>query len=790
MDEELAAPLRSRDRRGTEGAASDNFNRPAPKKSALRVTITEPMDSLHPRKSFREEKMAASVREQRDRQKDVGELFDDVSRKLAGAQGSYQLRIVFLVVLPLFLILSFVQNVIVFSMNSPANYWCHVAELNIHRQTDLNSSTSIVVNEKDREKLMPWDLFADPPGHSSCLMYDVNYTHLFLQNDRDFNKLVKYLNSSVKNNKTHSHTVTRCQHGWDYITLQHDASIVTEWNLVCDSESLLTIATVFTTIAGIIGLLTAGYIADRWGRKPTFFVFFAVMLVFSLSWAFVPTFAGFVCLAVLYSFGSQPLYHILYTIAVEMLTSKSRLRMAVWMSIFYAVGAMLFTLVAYFVRHWRTQSLYGTAPFFLIYVYVLFLPESPRWLLVHEKFEQVETYLRRVAATNGAQFDETCEAKLKMIFVQCQREVHLVQEDKDSFLRRASWTKLFLTVPMRRKTLLLTYLMITLQITYGGLRSFTPADELGGTDRYFAYFIGYLVEIPGYALALLVCDRYGRRVSILIFFLAAFVTCMITLAFPSKNAEYFWGIICVFFIARLFIAAAYVVGELLMYETFPTIIRLQGVAFVESISYIFWFLGPVIVDLKSHSEALPLVIFGCMALIAMVCVFVLPETVSTALPETVEEADMRGVLFRQAVNMRMPSMRYRSKKSSVDRSPVVSYTKKRGGSGGGGGYTDIPQRFKPQAEPAREANGAPAGRHARTIEEPDQSANAGAAPPVPLAYSDRPVGPSLVQVTELERARASLKHVRKRSPVPAARKPDVTADAKEDRVTPQKADFY
>ena len=245
---------------------------------------------------------------------------------------------------------------------------------------------------------------------------------------------------------------------------------------------------------------------------------------------------------------------------------------------------------------------------------------------------------------------------------------------------------------MRRKTLLLTYLWITLQITYGGLRGFTPADELGGTDRYFAYFLGYLVEIPGYALALLVCDRFGRRVSILIFFLAAFVTCMITLAFPSKDAEYYWGIICVFLIAKLFIAAAYVVGELLMYETFPTIIRMQGVAFVTSIGYIFWHLGPVIVDLKSHSEALPLVIFGCMALIAMVCVFVLPETVSTALPETVEEADMRGVLFRQAVNLRMPSMRYRSKKSSAEQPMVVSYSK-RNNNNGGGGYTEIPPKF-------------------------------------------------------------------------------------------------
>ena len=76
------------------------------------------------------------------------------------------------------------------------------------------------------------------------------------------------------------------------------------------------------------------------------------------------------------------------------------------------------------------MSIYGTAPFFLIYVYVFFLPESPRWLLVHEKFEKVETYLRRVSAINGAPFDECCETKLRMIFQQCQREVHLILGDQ------------------------------------------------------------------------------------------------------------------------------------------------------------------------------------------------------------------------------------------------------------------------------------------------------------------------------------------------------------------------
>ena len=109
--------------------------------------------------------------------------------------------------------------------------------------------------------------------------------------------------------------------------------------------------------------------------------------------------------------------------AVEMLTSSSRLTMAVWLSIVYAVGAMVFTLIAYFVQQWHFLTIYGTSPFVLVFIYCFFLPESPRWLLLQERFLEVEVYARRIASINRYPFNESCQTQLKQIFLQCTHEV-------------------------------------------------------------------------------------------------------------------------------------------------------------------------------------------------------------------------------------------------------------------------------------------------------------------------------------------------------------------------------
>lgn len=110
---------------------------------------------------------------------------------------------------------------------------------------------------------------------------------------------------------------------------------------------------------------------------------------------------------------------------VELLTAVSRVSFIVWLSVYYAAGSMVFTVLAYGVRNWRSLAIYGTAPFSFVFFYWFFLPESPRWLMVTEQFKKLEAYLRNVAKINKRPYDEKCHKKFLQLIDQCEREVNL-----------------------------------------------------------------------------------------------------------------------------------------------------------------------------------------------------------------------------------------------------------------------------------------------------------------------------------------------------------------------------
>ena len=188
----------------------------------------------------------------------------------------------------------------------PKSFWCNIPELD---EAHLSRyGLQINVTEHDRQSLIPWDNSTTPGAHSTCQMYSANYTQLLIDHGLNLKYLAAYLNHS-----RHNLSRVRCHHGWDYDMEHGDTSIVTQWDLVCDSSRLMSLTTVLMAIATVIGMLVAGYVADRWGRKKPFFIFFLIMLVFGVSFAFAPSFEGFLVLTIIHSFGSGPVYSILFT---------------------------------------------------------------------------------------------------------------------------------------------------------------------------------------------------------------------------------------------------------------------------------------------------------------------------------------------------------------------------------------------------------------------------------------------------------------------------------------------
>lgn len=68
--------------------------------------------------------------------------------------------------------------------------------------------------------------------------------------------------------------------------------------------------------------------------------------------------------------------------------------------------------VTYLVRDWVQMCLYTSVPFLLFFLYILVMPESPRWLLAKGKLEEALNTLEIMARVNNKPLPNTFRMKL------------------------------------------------------------------------------------------------------------------------------------------------------------------------------------------------------------------------------------------------------------------------------------------------------------------------------------------------------------------------------------------
>lgn len=105
-------------------------------------------------------------------------------------------------------------------------------------------------------------------------------------------------------------------------------------------------------------------------------------------------------------------YQIPFIIALELVGPHYRSFVTVMTCTFYTFGLMLLALVTYFVRDWIALCWYTSLPFLLYFLYILIMPESPRWLLAKGRLEQALEVLENMASVNGKELPDWFRKRL------------------------------------------------------------------------------------------------------------------------------------------------------------------------------------------------------------------------------------------------------------------------------------------------------------------------------------------------------------------------------------------
>ncbi|KXJ10286.1 Organic cation transporter-like protein [Exaiptasia diaphana] len=371
---------------------------------------------------------------------------------------------------------------------------------------------------------------------------------------------------------------------WEFDTSEF-TSIVSEWDLVCDRSSLSSMAKSIVFAGYMVGVIFGGILSDKIGRKPIVFFPSVLASILALTASFANVFWLFAVLRGLVGvcLGSASLA--MFVLMVEYVGVKHRAMAGTSLWYFFTISLMMLVLFAYLLREWRMLSIAAAAPGLLQVLFWWFLPESSRWLITRGKQDESKAYFTKIARFNGKEMPPNPIA---------------VVEEKQ---RVGDIRDLFCSLKHARITLSIWFSWLVVSMVYWGtLFSF---DTFGG-NRYLAFFLVAIVEVPSIFFTIKSMDRFGRKKSLLVSLILASIasTAAVLLQRDPSQTGFRVGRIVMSMTAKFFITFAFDTLYVFSAELFPTVARKVGLGTSSAAGRIGSISAPFIVQLLQSAIVL------------------------------------------------------------------------------------------------------------------------------------------------------------------------------------------
>ena len=401
-------------------------------------------------------------------------------------------------------------------------------------------------------------------------------------------------------------------------------------------------------IGSIIGVLFAGILSDKFGRKSTMILSAILFSTSAIGCAVSTDFNQLVIYRIIGGVGIGVVSIISPLYISEVAVAQYRGRLVSLYQLAVTIGFLGAYLVNYqllgysmsnpdvstgwwnmvFVSEvWRGMLGMETLPAIMFFIIIFFIPESPRWLILKGKEEKATNILERIYTSSKEALFQLTETKSVL-----------------SSESKSEW-KLLLQPGIRKAVIIgvciamLGQFMGVNAVLYYGPSIFENAGLSGGDSLFYQVLVG-LVNTLTTVLALVIIDKVGRK-KLVYYGVSGMVISLVLIATYFIYGES-WGIssifLLIFFLFYVFCCAVSIcaVVFVLLSEMYPT--RVRG--FAMSIAGFALWIGTYLIGqltpwmLQNLTPAGTFILFAIMCVPYMLIVWKLvPETTGKSLEE-------------------------------------------------------------------------------------------------------------------------------------------------------------
>ena len=406
---------------------------------------------------------------------------------------------------------------------------------------------------------------------------------------------------------------------WEFVQDEGTKTVTVDFDLYCGSSWIIYMTSSVFYFGRLVGIFVMGWMADVYGRKRILYPAYVCVISAQLLEVVVPNIWLFLVFRFLCGFFVAGVFNNILVLLSELVSTRYRAlaNNIIWMV--WISGLCFSSLLAYYIRNWKTLFIICSAPYLLALLSYWFIPESPRWLRAEGRLDEAQEVFKRMANWNKTKVDEKTSLS---------RPIKNIDDEK-----RTTPLILFKR-DMIKSTFAQSIIWFANGLVYFGLA--TTARDLG-CSVYLNFVFLSLAEAPSSVLSAYLPNRFGRKKITIISLILAGIFCVSVGSIPldRKIIRVVFGVL-----GKLFATVSFNTIVVWSFELFPTNIRSKGISWGFMSANVGSTAAPWIAQgLKVYSDHLPYLIMGGVALFGALAGFAFEETNGKDAKDTREQRE-------------------------------------------------------------------------------------------------------------------------------------------------------